>query len=530
MFVAILIFYMPFSANHQEVNAVAVASKVVNAGAKKVAKEIAKDTAVQMSMNMVMNYKYTPKDKTPKEGYSFICMPRDKTSTGDCSKPMEIKTTLSTSDKQQLETKIETNLDKKIAGGIGATRWGKFLNWFVPIFSVGMGVAVIDYAINGDVSDLFDELAFDSLVEMGLVTGGQVEEGKNPDVLVPSHLLQFNDLTGQDTYGRYRETLKDPTKGYVYYVDDVGQKVPGTGIWYYTSLGKNQASYGLTSRNGDLSFAGNTNTSTLPPNTYKELIVWDSSIGDYKYKTQLINALKTNVVMSKRLYYFDYATNSTISDEAFVPKFDELNMPRTNKEGTPLKVPAPGSLPFTKTDTGEVLYPYTKPDGTTGYKTKTGVEVGEDNVSVGNPVITENPDGSKTIKKQPTVSTPNPSPEEDGKIPPKDDEITEGDLEGMSCTRLKKPDFKPLTNAFTTSFPFSIPWDLQRMFQSAFSEIGSNEPAFEYKFEFNGQVYDWNIKLPDYFDSWTKFVRPLLLIIFDIGLIYAIYRFTKGSD
>lgn len=117
---------------------------------------------------------------------------------------------------------------------------------------------------------------------------------------------------------------------------------------------------------------------------------------------------------------------------------------------------------------------------------------------------------------------PEPKPEEK----PGEEPIKEEDLEGLGCKRIKKIEFSPLGSAFTTSFPFSIPWDIQRLFNSAFSEIGNEEPQFSLAFINDGL----RIKLPDYFDSWVGFGRGLLLLGFDAGLIYLFYRFMKGSD
>lgn len=529
--VALFIFYMPLSITHQEVNAVAVASKVVNAGAKKIAKEVAVDTAVQMSMNMIMDYKYTPKDTTltPKPGFAFVCMPRQKTPSGDCTQPIEVKGDLTKEEKVQLSRKVESTLETKIAGGVTSTKWGKFLDWVVPVFSVGLGVAVIDYAINGDVSDLFDEIGYDSMVSMGLITGVTVNE-QNPNINVPKSML--NEVVAREGSTRASVTynLKETSSTQYMFYSDVGNVKKRITHFRYTINNSNKtASFSVY--NGGSFTSPNDAIDVVPysidQKQFDELVKWDNSIGGLVSPDRLQSAILSAGPPTHTSIYLNTPIEG---NETSVPRFDELDMPRTNQANTNLKVPAPGSLPFTKTDTGETLLPYAKPDGTTGFKTKTGVEVPEDNVTVGSPVITENADGSKSIKKQPTVANPNPSPSEDGKLPAKDDEITEGDLEGLSCTRLKKPDFKPLTNAFTTSFPFSIPWDLQRMFNAAFSEIGSNEPNFEYKFEFNGQIKTWKIGFPDYFANWTNFTRPLLLIIFDIGLIYAIYRFTKGSD
>lgn len=548
---AIIIFIMPLSIEHQKVEAAPVLSKVINGAAKKVAKEVITDTTVQMSMNMVIDYKYTPKDgRKPKAGdsYSFICMPRDKKPDGNCAKPMEIKKSMTEGDKVRIKLEGERVLEKKIAGGVTATKWGKFLDWFLPIFSVGMGVAVIDYAMSGEVSDLFDEIAYDVLVNTGLLTPAQPTLNPEPEPL-PSNPTVPDNPTPTDPTVPTPEIpmLRDPNNvlNFVEVRVQYGYKQPFKTI-VEMRLRPQFKGYVGTLSNSNLRYVGTTwqtlfefsNSSpvknitfgTRQSHVWIEILKFDEPLDLKPNKTAL-----TILAMTGGLELLKYYPNETdIPVEAPpVPKFDELNMPRTTPAGTPVKIPAPGSVPFEKVDTGEQLIPFLKPDGTIGFKTRTGIEILDpDKIQAKDPVITLNPDGSKKVKKQPTGEVPNPSPNEDGKIPPKTDTDpppTDPDT-GESCERLKKPDFKPLSSAITTSFPFSIPWDLHRAFTSAFSDIGDSRPEFSYKFDFNGKNYDWKIGLPQFFDSWMPFVRGLLLLGFDIGLVYAIYRFTRGGE
>lgn len=553
-FIAVIMFLTPLNVIHMEQAQAAVVGKVVNSAAKKVAKEAIKDTAVQMSMEMVINYKYVPKDqRKPKQGYSFICMPKDKKSDGDCSKPLEIKSTLTSSDKKELGEKVEQTLDKKIAGGIGATKWGKFLDWFLPIFTLGMGFAVMDYMINGDVSDLFDDIAFDALKSVGFITNSvgsppQIEIPTDPPPVTPpvegevppipeepieliTKIRSDWVITQSNKYERDHWVIvhlqpKDKTQKYFYYAED-GEKESIESINYRLSGG---------------SYTSNTMS-------FDKLKVWIYQF-DYSIYDELVNDAPINFTTSlpkqyhiaepltrneivKVLNMFPnlpeiHKENDTPVEVEPIPDFDQLEVPRTNKENTKVPVVAPGGLPYEKTDTGEQLFPFKKPDGTTGWQTSTGVEVPEDNITVKDPNIIYNPDGSTSI--QPPSSPGNPSPKPEPITPPTTKPPETGEPGGSCTERLKKPDFKPLTNAITTSFPFSIPWDLMRMFNAIFKNIGNEKPSYKYTFQFQGKEQVWVIELPKMFDSWLPFVKGLFLITFDIGLIYMIYRFTRGSD
>lgn len=477
----------------------ALTGKVANVAAKKVAKEIAQDVAIDMTFNMIMDYKYVPKDDRlkAKEGFEMICLPANRKSGGDCDKPMQIKKNIT---RAELAPSIDSQLDKKIAGGVTSTKWGKFLDFFLPIFSVGMGVAVVDYAINGEVSDLFDEIAFSSLSELGML-----ETIANADV---------EDLPKQiDTYFSVMNLHKEGSF--------TGHQWDGIG-------------------NAILQFQANGSTHTT---TSFERIYWTQRVLDdpsryndaYRERHGKYRDLNRGVLFESmagaNILVNGQVIPLTISDNK-VPKFNETGLGRTYTQNQRIAIPAPGSLPFTRTSTGETLYPEIQKDGSIIYKTKTGTIVDESDITVGEPQRITNPDGSTTIQKQPTYDNQNPKPDENGKIPPKDnDPNKENEFpEGQSCdATLKLPSFSRLFTTMSESFPFSIPWDLKNGFDALFSDMGTEEPNFKLNLKFMNQTHVIDIKIDSYFDKWKPFVHSMLLFIFDVGILYGIFRLIKGG-
>lgn len=84
-------------------------------------------------------------------------------------------------------------------------------------------------------------------------------------------------------------------------------------------------------------------------------------------------------------------------------------------------------------------------------------------------------------------------------------------------------------DAFTTSFPFSLPWDVGRALNAVFGDMGTEKPEWDIKSIFNSDE-SITVGIPDYFDDWMPFVRNFILISFDIGLVYAIYRLFGGAS
>lgn len=110
---------------------------------------------------------------------------------------------------------------------------------------------------------------------------------------------------------------------------------------------------------------------------------------------------------------------------------------------------------------------------------------------------------------------PNPNPEPEPDLPP-------GDLPD-DCGQLKL-DLKSI-ELFTTKFPFSIPWDIYRALEAFFGKMGSEEPRFVLSFISNDVV----LELPQFIKEWVPLVRTLILFVFDISIIYALYRWFGGA-
>ena len=186
-------------------------------------------------------------------------------------------------------------------------------------------------------------------------------------------------------------------------------------------------------------------------------------------------------------------------------------------------------------------YEFQKPDGTI---------VPEENVTTGpDPVVTPSPGGQidpggKPIPEGTPVVTPTPTPSNPapqpvplvpsptptvppGTEPPPTEEPFP---EEPSCdAKLNFPRYIPFMNTLSNAFPFSIPWDIERALNAAFGEIGSERPGFDYTFDFMGSEKTWRVEVPKFFDAWKPFTDGLLLLIFDVGIMFGIYRFMKGG-
>lgn len=80
---------------------------------------------------------------------------------------------------------------------------------------------------------------------------------------------------------------------------------------------------------------------------------------------------------------------------------------------------------------------------------------------------------------------------------------------------------------FTTKFPFSLPWDVGRALTAVFGQFDTeNIPS--YTFTIYG--HDFEIKIPDMMINWFPITRGLILIAFDIGLIYSVRKLLGGAS
>lgn len=142
------------------------------------------------------------------------------------------------------------------------------------------------------------------------------------------------------------------------------------------------------------------------------------------------------------------------------------------------------------------------------------------------PVITETPEGEVEIDGTPTGVPVPPG----GTSPPTNgggtgDGMTTGDPTNIEWDKLKA-----IPNIFTKKFPFSLPWDAKRFIDSVLGDIPEAKDIVVNLEEIGGVHIGMNITLPDFFDQFFDFTRVITLVIFDIGLIYGLYRLLGGAS
>lgn len=273
-------------------------------------------------------------------------------------------------------------------------------------------------------------------------------------------------------------------------------------------------------------------------------------------------------------YYYDSDRVSDVSSKVItnqipnklilVPAFEEVQeeipevVTKYEKDKNIAIVP-PAAVPLREVGTGETVIrnPSKTPGGENTYQKPDGTIVPEDNIEVGDPVVTPSkpgqtdpggkpiPEGTPVVTPTPTPSVPTPAPipvvptptptnpadPDAPTVPPTDPPGTGEPFppEETCDAKLNFPRYIPFMNTLSNAFPFSIPWDIQRALNAAFGEIGSERPGFDYTFNFNGQEKTWRIEVPKFFDSWKPFTDGLLLLVFDVGIMFGIYRFMKGG-
>lgn len=138
------------------------------------------------------------------------------------------------------------------------------------------------------------------------------------------------------------------------------------------------------------------------------------------------------------------------------------------------------------------------------------------------PGITPSPGGNPNPNPNPDPD-PNPNPNPDP-FPVPDPPPGEGFPDGDTCGKLEL-DLKSV-DLFTTKFPFSLPWDVFNGINALFGSMGDNPPEFTFT------VYgtDIDIVIPDFILDAKGFINSIILFIFDIGMIYALYRLFGGAS
>lgn len=150
-------------------NAHALSGKVASTVAKKVAKDLAEDIAVQQAMDIIWNYQL--KDLMPDNDpdRAFACIGKKVTSPEQCpdGKKVYMKKELTNTDKKALENTVETVLEEKT---LTSSKWGKFLDFFIPLFLVTGVVEFFNAELDPDSQSFLDEVALESLQRSGLIT------------------------------------------------------------------------------------------------------------------------------------------------------------------------------------------------------------------------------------------------------------------------------------------------------------------------------------------------------------------------
>ena len=199
--------------------------------------------------------------------------------------------------------------------------------------------------------------------------------------------------------------------------------------------------------------------------------------------------------------------------EVIIPSNPESDPFWDGEINDPYVPPTPGDNPDKDKPPGEDTDPDKDPDAPPGTDPD-----GDTDAPPGT-----DPDGD-------TDAPPGTDPGKDEETPPgKDEDQPPKEDEENSCdASLKKPDFKKVGVAFTHAFPFSLPWDLKRFFDAAFAGIGSEKPSVDLTFLGNGVT----VTIPDYFDSWIAVLKNIMVIMFDISLIWMFARFMQrgGGD
>lgn len=254
---------------------------------------------------------------------------------------------------------------------------------------------------------------------------------------------------------------------------------------------------------------------------------YDTSGYNYSSSDKLISRLDFSIYSQSPTSTYPYKVRYGIfNDLDLALTTDMLPMPKLNP--TDLKIPILNSE-------NKVLIPQKTilPDGHTYdpveqvIKDPTGNVITDPtllDLPVPDPVIKPGTDGNIQIDDNPT-DIPNPpdgDPPTDDPEPPPPDESKPEDIQWKKL--------KAIPAIFTTKFPFSLPWDIERFMTSLFGDVPT---VSELKWEvppLMGIDPDIVITIPDYFDQWFSFGRTTVLVMFDISLVYAIYRLLGGAS
>lgn len=648
-FIALIIFTLPMQKDYAYAIATKVATKIATQAVKEVIKDSAKEKAFKLALdevgkiyNATDTYKFT-------DGYDTVCVTRTK-ADGTCDKPIQIKKDLDSNDMDKIDSSVTKKMDAKIGGALYASKWGKFLDWVVPIYAISGATVAIDYAINQEdsIAGMMNEIAMEALQDSGLVKEAELIKPNIVDtdgeIMTPEQSVLYDGQTmgiktnlNAEIITNY-DSAKGGSSGYPYQIVSYGVKpfadyvetskiyvvdyekrgvTQTTDVYYprlylmpanetntkqqllrvYEDYANLYPSIGMTviKVNGETVYTANHGSSSTTairidnvafdnseyektiiatpprpqgtnaqgqPNTTKEQQFYYQKNGDiisveternwssYNYNvglyaTSFINPTEQDAM---RIMTFPYGKMEYIP---YVPNWTEdlkeieevpIDLSVFKKDEETLKFPPISSMKITDENGDLVTHTKNNDTGETGMVSPNGTPVNEDSVNVGTGTgYTGKPDGSIEYTPQnPTTENPNKEPEtipkESTTVPPTEPPVTptEPPLEpipdGEYCdAKLQFPIFSPLKETFSTSFPFSIPWDIGRAIEAAFGNIGHEKPNVDLKLNVLGNEQVINITIPEFFDKWKPFTDTMLLLTFDVMIMFGVYRFVKGA-
>lgn len=501
-----------------------VVTKPVQVAAKKAVKELAQNSAVEMANQIVSEYLVRELIEGVKvdDGYSPICLSGSVSKIDECSadKRAQVKTNLTQADKQKLSSKVEEVIEKKTNT---SSKMSKFLDWFIPIFLVSGAIAWIESVFSDDDKSLIDEIANEALLETDLIKpltttvgGGGGSGGKyNWEVFVSSVFVQD---TSSNLLQTIVFTFNQPVQIYLdgQHLLTASDRVTWLTAYRYDNIqieNRYMSAVQLNYVQLDNKTIGSRN-----------VLLWQSlesftdqrdawRLGEEKAR-EISKSIQVQEGTNNRAQsYYDTILTRIGNVQFFDVNGNNLltNPPPPNVD---LDVSTLKPINYTKYKNGDKIkiagqenIPMKTPDGTRVYPKEDGTFVSGDG-------IPQEVDPETIIVEDVANST--------------DTDNGEDEEENVNaCTdKIKLPSFKPIGNAFTTSFPFSIPWDIKRAIDSAFGGVGDTKPSFALTMFGDGVI----LTVPDMIDNWMPFLRGFLVLAFDISILYLFYRFMKGGE
>lgn len=505
-----------------------VATKPLAITAKKVAKELAEESAVAMANEIVSQFlvRELVEDANVDDGYAAVCMDGAKDNLNDCptDKRAQVKQSLTSGDRSTLANTVEQVLEQKTNT---SSKWQKFLDFFIPIFLVSGLVATFDSMLDGDSESLIDEIAQESLISSGLLKplSLAIEEKQiydfTPYISSVDVSRGYSDWAYETTV--INAVLKPNTTLKYSFIDRTATmrsfsatESLNLGLRFNKSAGHAGSGKYFPILKTALISVGTNNYGLSPKEVYRGSDFVSTSgaaegqAGNYwaaNIHSPVANGGSINGIMNAFLSRVSLGTTMNFEVSTIIETPPEIEtdygtqtgLDKTkNPDGTKT---LPGVDSFTYTYNNTNVYPAT--DSTTGWKDKT---TGEDITVIEDDVIV---DGG-----------PSTNPD----TPPKEDE-KDDELEFACKEKMELPDFKPVSNAFTHAFPFSIPWDIKRAIDAAFGGVGDSKPSFPLPMFGDGVV----LTVPDMIDNWMPFLRGFLVLMFDVSILFLFYRFMKGG-